>query len=281
MGAGGEGLRRITEASNGRRTYVSVAWSPTSHRLALTSFVGSNDARQEISLQSCNPDGGGCSTILSDKKLVADGGDTHVVWSSDNRIFYEWRDPDGRHQNVWSIPVDPDSGKVTGPAAQVTSQAGFSASALSLSLDGKKLAFLEYRVAHTIRLLDLRQSAIKLEAAQEIQGDTWDKYLGNWTPDGTAVVFESNPQQRWGIFKYDLRTRQTTPLVVGPDNYIDPVVSPDGQWLLFARRSADRSVPRQLMRMPMNGGAASAVLSGDFSCKCAARANGRGRDAHH
>lgn len=275
MGASGEGLRRITDVSHGRRTYVSVAWSPTSQRLALTSFVGSIDHRDEVSLQSCNPDGGGCFVVVSDKKLIASNGTTNVVWSSDDRILYERRDADGKHENIWSVPVDPGSGKVTGSPSQVTSQTSFSPGSLSLSVDGKKLAFVGTRQVNTVRLLDLRQSAIKLEAAQEIKGDTWDKMASSWTPDSTALLLESNPQQKWGIFKYDLRTRQSTPLVAGPDSYYDPVVSSDGKWLLFTQRSVDPNGNRtaQVMRMPLNGGSASAVLSGDFYYRCAAKAN--------
>jgi Tol biopolymer transport system component len=167
MGASGEGLHRITGVSHGLQTYVAVAWSPTSQRLALTSWVGSFDNRQEVSLQSCNPDGGRCSVILSDKKLIAWNGTTNVVWSSDNRIFYERLDEDGKHENIWSIPVDPGSGKVIGHATQVTRQTSFSPSGLSLSLDGKKLAFLAGREVWAARLLDLRLHAATLETAQE------------------------------------------------------------------------------------------------------------------
>jgi Tol biopolymer transport system component len=274
MGIGGEGLHRIKEASNGH-TYTSIAWSPTSQRLAFSSVVGSLSDPQEVSLQSCDPDGGQCSVILSDKKLLGSSGPPDVVWSSDNRIFYQSRDPEGKHENIWSIPVDPGSGKIAGSASQITSQTSFSPSNLSLSLDGKKLAFLAARQVDTARLLDLRQSAMKLDTAQEIQGDMWDKVLYGWTPNSTALLFASNPQQRWGIFKHDVRTRQTAPLVVGPDSYYQPAVSSDGQWLLFTKVSTDRDGSRteQLMRMPLNGGSASAVASGEFFCKCASKAN--------
>jgi serine/threonine protein kinase len=270
MGIGGEGLHRIKDASNGR-TYFSIAWSPTSQRLALTSSVGSLEHSPEVSLQSCDPDGGRCSDILQDKKLI----NSDVVWSSDNRIFFRRRDLEGRHENIWSIPVDPSSGEVTGSPSQLTHQASFSPDDLSMSLDGKKLAFLAIRDVDTARLLDLRRSNVKLEATQEIQGDLWDKNLYGWTPDSTGILLTSNPQQRWGIFKHDIRTSQTTPLMVGPDRYDNPALSFDGQWLLFTQYSTDRNGNRtgQLMRMPLNGGSASALLSGEFVCKCASKAN--------
>jgi serine/threonine protein kinase len=273
MGIGGEGLHRIKDVSNGR-SYASIAWSPTSKRLALTSFVGSVDQPQEVSLQSCDPDGGRCSVILSDKKLIGWNGVTDVVWSSDSRVFYHQLDREG-HENIWSIPVDPGSGKVTGSPSLVTSQTAFRPSGLSLSEDGKKLAFLGNRQLDTVQLLDPRRTDVKLEAAQEIKGDTWDKELSGWTPDSAAILFSSNPRQRWGIFKHDVRTKLTTPLMVGPDDYYDPAVSSDGRWLLFTAQSADRNGnhPRQFMRMPLNGGSASAVASGEVSCRCASKTN--------
>jgi eukaryotic-like serine/threonine-protein kinase len=274
MGVDGQGLHRISAAQRAI-TYASAAWSPTSQRLVFSSFQGSMDHPQDVSLRSCDSNGGHCSVILSDKNLIGRNGPTDVVWSTDNRVFYRRLDSEGQHDNIWSIPVDPGSGKVNGSPSEVTSQTTFSPDSLSLSQDGKRLAFLAIRQVNSVRLLDLRRNAATLETAQQIKGDAWDRFLRVWTPDSTAVIFESNPQQRWSIYKHDIRTRQTTPLVVGPDSYYDPAVSSDGHWLLFTERSTERNgnYIRQLMRMPLSGGPASEVLSGKFPCQCASKAN--------
>jgi Tol biopolymer transport system component len=273
MGIDGEGLHRIIAQSG--VTYGNIAWSPTSQRLAFISLRGSAHQPEEVSLQSCDPDGGRCSVILSDKKLINMNGFTDIVWSSDHRIFYRRFAPVGQYEDIWSIAVDPASGRVTGSPTQITSQTGFSPSGFSLSLDGKKLALVGSRLSQTIQLLDLRKTDVKLEASQAIKGDIWHKDLFGWTPDSTAILFVSNPQERLSIFKYDVRTKQTTSLVVGPNKYYGPAVTSDGQWLLFTESSPD---PRsnhtsKLMRMPLNGSSASPVLSGDFFCRCASKAN--------
>jgi eukaryotic-like serine/threonine-protein kinase len=274
MGAGGEGLHRVTPVQNGVR-YASVAWSPTSQRLASVSLTGSVDSPREVLLQSCNPDGAQCSVILSDKKLLGPEGMTNLAWSNDNRLFFHRRDAGEKRENIWSIPVDPGNGKPTGPP-QITSPTSFSPESLSLSGDGKKLAFVDSHQVNTIQLLDLRKRSQKLEDAQEVRGDTWDKELYGWTPDSTAIIFLSSPQQRWGIFKQGVPTGQATPMVIGPDDYDDPTVTFDGQWLLFTERSAARNgnrPPLQLMRMPLSGGSASAVASGEVFCRCTSKAD--------
>lgn len=81
----------------------------------------------------------------------------------------------------------------------------------------------------------LQNGGAKLGVSQELGGDNWDRSLGGWTHDGQAVVFSSNPQEKWGIFKEDLETHNAQPLVVGPDRYLQPVISSDGRWLLFTQ----------------------------------------------
>ncbi|HVH69683.1 MAG TPA: hypothetical protein VNB49_01050 [Candidatus Dormibacteraeota bacterium] len=72
-----------------------------------------------------------------------------------------------------------------------------------------------------------------------------------------------------------MRTHETQSLVAGLGGYRGTVVSPDGQWLLFTQNPGEghASGPARLMRMPLNGGPATVLLSGVFSYRCAFQAN--------
>ncbi|HEX8802397.1 MAG TPA: protein kinase [Terriglobales bacterium] len=274
MGAGGEDPHSILSIESS--VAGSVAWSPTSQRIVFTSIKGSIDNPQEVVLQSCDRDGRQLSVVLSNIGLQGADGFTTVSWSADGRIFYRLMEngPIGSG-NVWSVEVDPDTGRVRGTPSQVRGGTGFSPNGLSQSADGKRLAFLRERDRDTIRVAEFQSGGTRLGASQPLSGDNWDKWLSGWTRDSGAVLFLSNPQQKWGIFKQDVRTHETQSLVVGPDRYHDPVVSPDGQRLLFTQSpSKDRNGDSdRLMRMPLNGGPATLVLSGKFSYGCASQAN--------
>jgi len=269
MGAGGESLHRILNTAS----YGYVDWSPESNHIAVSYFKGTIDDPQEVSLQSCDPDGKQCTVILSDQGLMrSTGGASPVVWCADNRIVYAFRNSGDKYEGLWSVQMDPSSGRPVSPPAQLTTFTGFHPFDMSKSLDGKRLCVVRIRERDSIRLLDLRRGDTTFEASAELKGDAWDRWSIVWSPDSAAIFFASNPQQKVGIYKQDLKTKQITPVVIGPDRYDDPVVSPERKWLLFTR-SAGRDAASELMRMPTDGGPATPLLKGHFILQCAPLGN--------
>ena len=269
MGPGGEDLHRIV--SVGATSFV--AWSPTSQRIAFASLKGPIDNPQEVSLRSCKRDGLECLVVLSDARLLGSEGLSDVAWRADGRIFYRLKEGGTWNGNVWSLSVDPDTGRPRGTPLQVTTGTGFSYHGFSLSADGRRLASIRQHARDTIRIAELQNGGAKLGVSRELGGDNWDRSLGGWTQDGQAVVFSSNPQEKWGIFKEDLETHNAQPLVVGPDRYLRPVTSSDGRWLLFTQSRPGDPSSAKLMRMPLSGGPAMLLLAGRFSYRCASQAD--------
>ena len=265
MSADGENSHEILSAED----LAVVDWSPTSRRIVVSS---SNSALTSGSLRTCDPEGHDCSVFLSDAKLVTSEGTSYVVWAADGRVVYRLRGSIASNENLWSIPLDPDTGRVKGTPTQITAWAGYQMEGISKSLDGKRLAVERLRSNQGIRLLDLRSPVQTVAASREVGADSWPKSYPVWTPDGSSVIYVSYPQQRWGIFRQDLRTKETAPLVTGQSNYGYPVISPDGKWLVFIKHDSKDS-PRQIMRMPLEGGPATLVLSGDMDLQCAVTAN--------
>jgi eukaryotic-like serine/threonine-protein kinase len=262
MGPDGENSRQIL---SGER-FWAVGWSPTSRRIVVSSV---NDANWSSGvLRTCDPEGRDCPVFLSDAKLTG----TNVVWSADGRVIYRFRGSGPNNDNVWSIPLDPDTGHVKGPPTQITGWAGYQMGSLSISDDGKRLAFQRTRSNQAIRLLDLRVPGQTVPASRDLGGDSWWKWSSVWTPDSSSVIYTSNAQQRWSIFRYDLRSKEPVALVAGPAYYDEPVISPDRKWLLFSKRDSKDS-PKQIMRMPLEGGSPTLVLSGDITAQCAVTAN--------
>jgi serine/threonine protein kinase len=265
MNADGENSREVLSAEN----LAQVNWSPTSRRIVVSS---TNSDLTLGALRTCDPEGHDCSVFLSDAKLTTHEGSSYVVWVADGRVIYRLRGSGTGNENLWSIPLDPDTGRVKGTPTQITAWAGYEMQGISKSLDGKRLTVERLRTNQGIRLLDLRSPGQTVATSRELGADSWSKDEPVWTPDGSSVIYASDPQQRWGIFRQDLRTKETAALVTGQGNYRHPVISPDGKWLLFIKRDSKDS-PKQIMRMPLEGGSATLVLSGDISLQCAVTAN--------
>ena len=86
-------------------------------------------------------------------------------------------------------------------------------------------------------------------------------YPSAWMPDSKAVVFWSNRNDRWGIYKQGLDQTTAETIVTGPDNKYWPVVSPDGSWILYLSYRGPMT-PVSIMRVPTSGGTPQLVLEG-------------------
>ena len=103
-----------------------------------------------------------------------------------------------------------------------------------------------------------------------------NSYPHAWTPDGEAVIFESDRNGHLEIFRQNLRRREAELLVSTPGDVYMPQVTPDRQWLLMTHRDLassgkqDKLMPHRLLRAPVTGGPAAEVFLGrpldEFRC---------------
>ena len=277
MGADGEDPHRILSVEP--LLIQGIAWSPTSQRIAysLQKKNSSDPTKEAVAIESCGREDGQSKLILEENRLWGEFGFSDLSWSADGRLLYRITEPppNTKSENIWSIQVDPNTGRVRGQPSRVTNGTGLNLGNFSQSNDGKRFAFIGMRSQDTIQVAEVRRQGEGLGAPSPLTGDNWDKWLDGWTGDSREVVFESNPQGKWGIFKQEVRTHQTQTLLSGPDRYGSPVVTSDGQWLLFTQSSHDDHTgsSARLMRMPMNGGSTTVVAKGNFSYGCAVQAS--------
>lgn len=96
-----------------------------------------------------------------------------------------------------------------------------------------------------------------------------------WMPDGKAVLFGSNRNGMWGIYKQGLDQATAQQVVTGPDYKGWPVVSPNGSWILYlssATPDVNPATPVRIMRVPTSGGPPELVLEGrGIDCLACAR----------
>jgi hypothetical protein len=81
-----------------------------------------------------------------------------------------------------------------------------------------------------------------------------------WTRDSKAVLFSSDRNGQWGIFKQALDQETAEPVVTGPGNKHDAALSPDGSWILYLQDVTGGKT--RIMRVPTSGGAPEMVLEG-------------------
>jgi len=136
-----------------------------------------------------------------------------------------------------------------------------------MSADGKRLAFVESANRSVISVLSTGITGTRGASSRKLTlTESWNRPFG-WTPDSKTIIFGSNRDGSWGIYKQTLQDDTPVPITVGlQDPPLHGAVTPDGNWVLYARmESTAGSHVHQLMRLPAAGGRPEPVsVAGDF-----------------
>jgi DNA-binding winged helix-turn-helix (wHTH) protein/Tol biopolymer transport system component len=242
---------------------TQVAWSPSGQHLA---YIESHsvDAPGPVgpirSLRMIGPDGEGASVALSDPRI----GEA-VWWALDGRIFFSYReDPASRQNNygVYSLRVDERTGKATSPPQPIT-QAEGSISGMSGTADGKRLVLWRSKAASQVFIASLDPASHQWKEPRRLTLDANENIADAWTADSKAVLFVSNRNGAWKLFKQAIEETTPEELAEGP-SIVTPRLSADGSQVLYLYSSnpEDLSFPASLMSKPLAGGVPRAVIQG-------------------
>ena len=269
----GKSFRKILSVEN----LAFFAWSPTGQRIIYDHVRNAGDASKShiaalsggtpTELGSCSLDGR-CSAILSERRLQLEtGSPSEVIWLADGRIVFGLRElpPNQHSSNLWTLDVDPNSGQPHGEPKRLTDWVGLTQESLTASADGKRLALQRVRYEEIVKIAQLRVHGRELGPSRPLSSSSWFSRAAGWISDDEAL-FTGTSYGKEGIFEQKPTEGEARPLVVGPETYAGPVISPDGQSLLYSEYRKDGS--DWLMRMPITGGPATVVLSGHYGYRC-------------
>ena len=261
MGAQGEEPRRLVSGSEDDG-FFWTAWSPDVQRIAYKRFHRTPE-RLECSIESRDLKGGQPILILSDPTLCDTN--TKFLWYPDGRLIYTMYEPDQQGHNLSEIRVDMRTGKAVSKPRRLTNWVGVAAWGLSGTQDGKRLVVTKAIPEADVYVGDLEANGRRLKDVRRLTLNENNDYPGQWTPDSKAVLFVSDRNGTWGIFKQALDQAEAQPVVTGPDYKGHPLVGPDGSWILYfssATSEVTATTPVRIMRVPTSGGAPQLVLEG-------------------
>jgi serine/threonine protein kinase/Tol biopolymer transport system component len=261
MGAQGEEARRFVSGSEGDGLYWA-AWSPDGQRIAYQRFHRVAD-KLECSIESRDLKGGQPTVILSDRRLSV----ARFLWLPGGRFLYTIPETEalGPSTSLWEVGVDTRTGQPLSKPKRLTKWVGVTMEILNVTEDGKQLAFSKATTGAGVYVGELEANGRRLKNTRRLTlSEAWDN-VGGWMPDSKAVLFWSNRNGTWDIFKQALDQAEAEPVVTGPDFKFQPVVSPDGSWILYlssATAEVGATTPVRIMRVPTSGGAPQLVVEG-------------------
>ncbi|HMK20868.1 MAG TPA: hypothetical protein VK466_00955, partial [Terriglobales bacterium] len=181
----------------------------------------------------------------------------------DDRVIYSLAEaiPNQGDSNLWAVRVNHE-GRALGSATRLTRGTG-EASAFSVTSDGKRLAFFRQAVEPDVYVADLNARETKITAQRRLTLDERADFPYAWTPDSKSVIFNSDRNGSYNIFRQALHETEPDVLVRSPDDLVVPRLSPDSSTVLYLitpSSGAAVNADTQLMRVPLAGGPPQFVL---------------------
>ena len=256
MGPNGENARKLCE-SDENSAFWRVQWAPDGRRVAYLKFHETPE-KFEVAIESRDLKGGPPTTMLSGMGLE------DFRWLPDGRIIYSLDEPDRNTWmcNLWEARVDTRTGKAEKPW-RLTNWVGFCESGLSVTADGRRLAFRKSARRSSVYVADLKEKETQITTPRRLMfTESWDHPTA-WTADSKAVLFFSDPKGHGSIFIQSLDADMAESIDTGPGDGIIPRVSPDGTWVLYLvyPKESDSAGSVRLMRVPIVGGPPQLVLT--------------------
>lgn len=221
MGDGGAGIERLTETASMDRM---PSMSPDGRYIAFIS-----DRAGNLDVWRMDADGGNPVRLTTTEEA-----EIHPYWSPDaRRIVYNKRVPGQRLYALWSMAVDGTDKREILRDEDLNSYA-------QVSPDGRFIVFDKWwnneQSNGEIMLLEIATGQL----TRLTDNDVYDGYP-TWFPDGRHVLYASEIDGNFKLFRLDITTRTREQLTFGPGSDQRPSVSADGTRILF-NRNLDNSI---------------------------------------
>ena len=261
IGAQGEDPRKLVTAAEGE-TFDWAVWSPDGRRVAYERDQQMAD-RIKTSIESRDLKGGLPTVVVPDAVTWGNG----ITWLKNGSIVYAMREREiGRFRDsLWEVRVDTRTGQPVSLPRRITDWADGRLTDVNATADGKQLAVTKLSRQMDVFIGELEAGGPPLKNPHRLTLEEFDDFPSSWMPDSKAVLFWSNRNATWGIYKQELDQTTAQTIVTGPDYKNWPVVSPDGSWFLYlsgASQDVAATTPVRIMRVPTSGGAPQLVLEG-------------------
>ena len=276
-GSHGQNQRRLVAGAEGD-TISSLLWSPREDRLVYVrrrtaanlpeenSPLGELQSQFQWDYESVN----GSTGVLLAEERNARFDSAYLL--ADGRMVYPQNNYAQEHSvaRLSMVRTDLNTGRFLSNPLPLFDVNGDRAFSLSASDDGQQVGMVVERRSPEVFVGELQQPGPTLAGTHRLTAHAADAYPHAWTPDGTAVVYESNESGRYAIFKRRLDGSAPEMLARLPDDCVLPEVTPDGKWVLFAQFPVPRVHANAIFRVPLNGGKPEQVSTGgafdEFDC---------------
>jgi Tol biopolymer transport system component len=258
VGTNGEEPRRVL-AGSGSDRFLFVLWSPDGRRLSFQRrFLQGEDVHYEYE-----------SMEIATGEVAVEARDLLTDWAAmlpDGRVmFVQWdnREFIAAHE-LWEMKTNPSTGALEGKPRRFATWNGANTDTMlefSVSATGQKAVVLLKSTENSTFVGDFDSPPPRINNIRRMTLDDKTDYPHAWTADSRSVIFESDRNGNWDLFRQRIDRHTPETIVATPATEVLPQLAPDGQTVLYAEDTSEsrqswlhHHVSYKLMRVPVEGG---------------------------
>jgi Tol biopolymer transport system component/DNA-binding winged helix-turn-helix (wHTH) protein len=187
-----------------------------------------------------------------------------IAWVGDHLAYVLNEAPPSQNDsNIWWTKIDSQTSRPVGTPARLTSSPG-SVDYLSVSDDGKRLAYLKQGSQPDVYVARLEANGTRLSPPKRLTLDERQDFPYSWTPDSKQVIFASDRDGAFHIFRQSLDENVPELIVGGNQQWMLPRLTPDGKQIVYLEFPwrYDQAQVNRVLRVSLSGGPPELVLEG-------------------
>ena len=212
MNVDGSEVRKEAAASG--YVYGVPVWSPDSRVLAFVRVIYfPNWSDEDVQIETHVVGSEGSQVVLKDRQLS--GG---MAWLQDGRLFFTLAEPAPSQgdSNLWAMPLDPKTGTANGEKVRITNGPDHKP-VMDASADGKKILFMRTNIQPAVYVAQINAKTRAVGWPERLTLDDRRNLPYEWTPDGKAVLYISNREGKYRIYKQTVGSGTPEVLDTGAD----------------------------------------------------------------
>jgi Tol biopolymer transport system component/DNA-binding winged helix-turn-helix (wHTH) protein len=257
----GNAARKVLDAGDDR--FGPTAWAPDGKQFAYVRM--SEHSASQIAVYDVTK--GQSETILTDPGLGLE-----IAWVNPSRLIYSLREaqPNQSDCNLWWVELEARIARPSGAPTRITSDREAIAS-ISVTSDGKRMALVRRTSQADVYLAEVEAQGRGLSTPRRFTRDDRQDIPSSWTPDGKALLFFSDRDGPFHIFKQNVDQTQPELLVGGRSDVWLPHMTPDGLGVLYLASPEPGEMGNvRILRIPPSGGPSQLIFEGpgivNFQC---------------